>query len=219
LGGLDFRFLFFSRRLVFIASPVVSLTGTFGNSVQLKFAIQALVALSSVHYYLLSIFDHPKPNYMNPDLYSFLLHLHSVIRWLVLLLLLIAILNSLTAGNRLFTRGDARTGSLLTGFADLMFLVGIVLWYFGPRGYKLIQSMGMSAAMKDPYARFFAIEHLTGMLIAIILLHIGKAQGKKAITDKSKHRRTFVFYLLALLIILLSIPWPFRQIGVGSHWY
>ena len=157
---------------------------------------------------------------MNPDLYSFLLHLHSVIRWVVLLLLLIAILNSLTAGNRLFTRGDARTGSMLTGFADLMFLIGIVLWYFGPRGYKFIESMGMSAAMKDSYARFFAIEHPVGMLIAVILLHIGKAQGKKAITDRSKHRRTLVFYLLALLIILLSIPWPFREkIGMGSHWF
>jgi hypothetical protein len=156
---------------------------------------------------------------MNPDLSNFLLHLHSVIRWVVLLLLLIAIFNSLTAGNRLFTRGDARIGSMLTGFADLMLLIGLVLWYFGPRGYKLIQSMGMSAAMKDPYDRFFAIEHLVGMLIAIILLHIGKAQGKKAINDKSKHRRTLIFYLLALLIILLSIPWPFRQIGVNSHWY
>jgi len=58
------------------------------------------------------------------------------------------------------------------------------------------------------------------MLIAIILLHVGKAQGKKAITDRSKHRRTLVFYLLALLIILLSIPWPFREkIGMGSHWF
>ena len=72
---------------------------------------------------------------MNPDLYSFLLHLHLVlIRWVVLLLLLIAIFNSLTAGNRLFTRGDARTGSMLTGFADLMFLVGLVLMVFSVRG-------------------------------------------------------------------------------------
>lgn len=156
---------------------------------------------------------------MNPDLYSFLVHLHSVVRWVVLLLLLIAIFSSLTAGNRFFTRGDARTGSMLTGFADLMLLIGLILWVFGPRGYKLIQSMGMSAAMKDSYARFFGIEHITGMVIAIILLHIGKAQGKKAISDKSKHRRTVVFYLLALLIILLSIPWPFRQIGAGSHWF
>lgn len=156
---------------------------------------------------------------MSPDIYSFLVHLHSVLRWVVLLLLLVAIFNSLVAGNRPFIKTDARTGSILTGFADLMLLLGLVMWYFGPRGYKIIQAMGMSAAMKDPYSRFFAVEHLAGMFIAIILLHIGKSQGKKAISDKAKHKRTLVFYLLALLIILVSIPWPFRQIGTGSHWY
>jgi L-asparagine transporter-like permease len=57
------------------------------------------------------------------------------------------------------------------------------------------------------------------MLIAIILIHIGKAQGKKRISDKAKHKRTLLFYVLALLIILASIPWPFRQVGAGSHWY
>ncbi|HEV8507637.1 MAG TPA: hypothetical protein VGQ53_19630 [Chitinophagaceae bacterium] len=157
---------------------------------------------------------------MNPDLYSFLLHLHSVIRWVVLLLLLIAIFNSLTAGNRLFTRGDARTGSMLTGFADLMLLIGLVLWYFNDRGFGAFKGSSFTAVMHEPVKRFFAFEHPVGMLIAIILLHIGKSQGKKAITDQSKHRRTLVFYLLALLIILLSIPWPFREkIGMWSHWY
>lgn len=156
---------------------------------------------------------------MSSDLNSFLLHLHSVGRWIVLLLLLIAIFNSLVAGNRPFIRTDARTGTILVIFADLMFLVGLALWYFGARGYKLIESMGMSAVMKDSTARFFAIEHITLMLLAIILLHIGKVQGRKAISDKSKHRRTLLFYLLALLLILISIPWPFRQIGAGSHWY
>ncbi|HEY1871848.1 MAG TPA: hypothetical protein VGG71_12370 [Chitinophagaceae bacterium] len=156
---------------------------------------------------------------MSADLYSFLLHFHSILRWIILLLLLVAIFNSLVAGSRPFIRSDARTGSILTGFADLTLLIGLALWYFGPKGYKIIESMGMSAAMKDPYNRFFAIEHLTGMVIAVVLLHIGKAQGKKAISDKAKHRRTVVFYLLALLIILISIPWPFRQVGVGSHWY
>jgi len=156
---------------------------------------------------------------MNADMYSFLLHLHSILRWIVLLLLLVAIFNSLVAGNRPFIRTDARTGSLLVIFADVMLLIGLALWYWGPRGYKIIETMGMSAAMKDPTARFFAVEHTAGMLIAIILLHIGKAQGRKAISDKAKHRRTLVFYLLALLIILVSIPWPFRQIGSGSRWY
>jgi len=154
---------------------------------------------------------------MNADMYSFLLHLHSVGRWLVLLLLLVAIFNSMVAGSRPFIRSDARTGSILVIFADIMFLVGLSLWLFGDKGLKMIRHMGMSAAMKEPATRFYAIEHITLMLIAIILLHIGKAQGRKAISDKSKHVRTLVFYLLALLLIMISIPWPFR--AVGGHWY
>ena len=155
---------------------------------------------------------------MSPDIYSFLLHLHSVLRWIVLLLLLVAIFNSLVAGSRPFIRSDARTGSLLTGFADLQLLIGVALYFFGSRGYKIIETQGWTPAMKGP-DRFFAVEHFAGMLIAVILLHIGKAQGRKAISDRAKHRRTVLFYLLALLIILISIPWPFRQIGAGSGWY
>ena len=152
-------------------------------------------------------------------MYSFIVHLHSIGRWIMLLLLLVAIFNSLVAGDRPFIRTDARTGMILVIFTDLMFLAGLALWYFGPRGYKFIENMGMSAVMKDSYARFFAVEHITAMLIALILIHIGKAQGRKSISDKSKHKRTLLFYFLALLIILISIPWPFRQIGAGSHWY
>ena len=157
---------------------------------------------------------------MSSNLYSFLLHLHSIFRWIVLLLLLIAIFNSLVAGNRPFIRTDARTGSILTIFADLLLLIGLVLWYFNARGFQIFKNIGFNAVMHgDAATRFFAFEHPLGMLIAIILLHIGKAQGKKAISDRSKHRRTLTFYFLALLIILVSIPWPFRQIGAGSHWY
>ena len=78
---------------------------------------------------------------------------------------------------------------------------------------------GMGEVMKDPNSRFFVVEHFAGMLVAIILIHIGKAQAKKRIGDKAKHRRTLIFYLLALLIILASIPWPFRQVGAGSQWF
>jgi L-asparagine transporter-like permease len=156
---------------------------------------------------------------MDTSLYNALLHVHSVGRWIVLLLLLFAIINSLIAGNRPYIRTDNRLGLLLTIAADLMLLIGIVLWFTGPWGYKQIQTRGMSEIMKDPTARFFTVEHLAGMLIAIILIHIGKAQGKKKISDRAKHRRTLIFYFLALLIILASIPWPFREIGMGKGWY
>lgn len=154
------------------------------------------------------------------SLYQAMMHIHSVGRWIVLLLLLFAILNSLIAGDRPYIRTDNRLGLLLTIFADLMLLIGIYLWVVGPLGYKLIESSGgMSGVMKNTYSRFFAVEHLAGMLIAIILIHIGKAQGKKAISDKAKHRRTMIFYLVALLIILASIPWPFREAFANRGWY
>lgn len=156
---------------------------------------------------------------MNPDVYSLLLRFHSIGRWIVLLLLIIAIFNSMVAGKRPWIRSDARTGSILVIFADLMLLVGLALWYFGPRGYKFIDELGMSAVMKNATYRFFAIEHITMMLIAIILIHIGKAQAKKAISDRAKHRRTVIFYLIALILILAAIPWPFREAGAYSHWF
>lgn len=156
---------------------------------------------------------------MNEGLYNVLLHLHSVGRWIVLILLIIAIFNSMVAGKRPYIRTDARTGLILTIFADLMLLIGLVLWFVGPWGYTLIQSKGMGGVMSNPVERFFVMEHNVGMLIAIVLIHIGKAQGRKAISDRAKHRRTMIFYALALLIILASIPWPFREVGMGRGWY
>jgi hypothetical protein len=157
---------------------------------------------------------------MDISLYSVMVHLHSIGRWIVLLLLLFAIVNSLLAGNRPFIKSDNRLGLLLTIFSDLMLLVGIYLYFVGPLGYKLFEKYaGFGDLMKDAVARFYAVEHQAGMLIAIILIHIGKAQARKPIGDKAKHRRTMIFYALALLIILVSIPWPFRVIGAGRGWY
>lgn len=157
---------------------------------------------------------------MNSEWYTVLLRLHSAGRWIVLLLLLIAIFNHLVAGKRPYIRSDARTGLFLTIFADLMLLIGLVLYFVSDRaGFKLIQERGFKDVMGDATARFYAVEHLLGMLLAIILIHIGKAQGKKKIGDRAKHRRTLLFYVIALLLILASIPWPFREIGAGRGWY
>ncbi len=153
---------------------------------------------------------------MNGNLYTALVHAHSIGRWILLLLLLIAIFNSLVAGQRPFIKSDARTGLILTIVADMMLLIGLALWYWGPKGYNLIVAAGgFGNAMKDPVTRFYGVEHITGMLIAIVLLHIGKTQGRKPIGDKSKHNRTMLFYFLALIIILLTIPWPGRNIAGG----
>jgi hypothetical protein len=157
---------------------------------------------------------------MDSNIYNILVMAHSVGRWILLLLLLVAIFKSIGAGNRPFTAGHAKTGLFLTIIADIMLLLGLYLWFAGAWGYGLIQAKGgVGEVMKDPVSRFYAVEHIAGMLIAIILLHVGKAQSKKNRPDKIKHRRTVIFYVLALLIILISIPWPFRLAGEGRGWF
>ena len=155
---------------------------------------------------------------MNGNLYNILLHAHSIGRWVLLILLVIAIFNSLVAGQRPFIKSDNRTGLILTIVADTMLLIGLALWFWGPKGYNLIVGAGgFGNAMKDPVTRFYGVEHMAGMIIAIVFLHIGKAQAKRPIGDKAKHNRTMLFYFIALLIILLTVPWPFRNIPGG--WY
>lgn len=153
-------------------------------------------------------------------MYTGMLHLHSFGRWVVLILILVAIFKHLSAGNRPFDRADSKLNLFLTIAADVMLLIGIYLFFASDRaGYVFIENAGMGEVMKDRILRFFAVEHQIGMILGIALIHIGKAQAKKSIPDAAKHRRTAIFYIIALLVILVSIPWPFREVGAGRGWF
>lgn len=151
-----------------------------------------------------------------------LLHLHSFLRWVILLLLLIAIFKSATAGSRPFTNGHRQAGLFLMISADLELLIGLVLWFTGGvhnMGLPTIRENGMSAVMQNSTWRFYAIEHIIMMLIAVALIHIGKSFARKNVSDRKKHRGTVLFYVLALIIILAAVPWPFREVGAGRGWF
>lgn len=152
-------------------------------------------------------------------MYTGLLHLHSVLRWLILILLLAAIYKSIVDKAGAFTSTHKKLGLFLMICCDLILLIGLYQWITGPLGLKNIQNTGMKEVMSNSYSRFFAIEHTTAMIIAIVLVHIGKSSGNKSIPDKTKHSRTLLYFGLALLIILISIPWPFRDAGAGRHWF
>jgi hypothetical protein len=151
-------------------------------------------------------------------MYQTFVQLHSIGRWIVLALLVIAIFRSATAGSRPYVKSDNTVGLLLTIFSDLMLLLGVYLWFVGDVGYQPIKESGMAGVMQNPVLRFFTTQHMVGMLVAIALIHIGKAQGKKNLPDRTKHRRMFVYYLIALLIMIACIPWPFMQVGAGRGW-
>ena len=87
-------------------------------------------------------------------------------------------------------------------------------YFWGDLGFKLIQNSGMAAVMKDAASRFCAVEHITGMIAAIIFITVGHISFKKT----SNAKRTAVFYIIALILILAVVPWPFRE-GVGRPWF
>jgi hypothetical protein len=153
-------------------------------------------------------------------MYQGMLHLHSTFRWVILILLLVAVYKSFADRNKAFTSGHKKIGLFLLITADSMLLVGLYQWVTSKTwGLISIKERGFAAVMKDPVARFFAVEHFIGMIIAIALIHIGYGYSKKNIPDGIKHKRALLFYGLALLIILISIPWPFRVVGAGRTWF
>lgn len=151
---------------------------------------------------------------------EFIKHFHSGLRWIVLILALLAIVKAFMGMQKksAFTNSDNKIGLMLISFMDIQLIIGLVLYVFGPLGFKNIQNMG-GEVMKNPYTRFFAMEHLVGMLIAIVVFHVGRSKSKKAIDDASKHKKAFIFYLIGLLIILASIPWPFKAGFEGIGWF
>lgn len=152
-------------------------------------------------------------------MYTGLLHLHNLLRWVILILLLVALFRHLAGMNnkRQVSAGDKKVDLFLMIAAHITLLVGLYQWIAGPWGLKLITENGMSVVMKNSAYRFFAIEHLTGMLIAIVLITIGRGKVKRAV-DYTAHKKAFWFFLLALIVILASVPWPFRE-AVARPWF
>lgn len=153
-------------------------------------------------------------------MYNGLLHLHNLLRWVILILILIAIIKHLSGmtGRKPYTNGDRKLGLFLMISAHIQLLIGLYQWFVGPLGWNNIQNLGMSEVMSNPAYRFWAVEHNLGMIIAIILITIGRSIGKKNLSDETKHKRSFWFYFLALILILVSIPWPFRE-AISRPWF
>jgi hypothetical protein len=145
-----------------------------------------------------------------------MLHLHNLLRWVVILFMLLTLIKSFSgmSNKKPFTGGDKKTALFLLISVDLQLLVGLYLYFTSAWGLKNIQNAGMGAVMKDTVGRFWAVEHIFGMLVAIALVHIGYSAVKKNIDDTAKFKKLFWFTLIAAIIVFATIPWPFRA-GVG----
>ena len=142
-------------------------------------------------------------------MYGTVLIIHSLLRWAVLLAGVLAAARGIAGwrSRRPWTLPDERAGFWFLMTLDLQFLLGLLLYgVLSPITWGAFQDFG--AAMRDSVARFWAVEHAFGMLAAITLAHIGRARVHKTGNDGRRHKLAAIFFTLALVLILASIPWP-----------
>jgi hypothetical protein len=124
---------------------------------------------------------------------------HSGWRYVVFLLLIIAVVKALSGwfGNKTYTEGDRKLNVFTLISAHIQLLIGLVL-YFSEGWYKL-------SSAGAPAVRYFKMEHISMMVIAIILITVGNAKSKKVAEAVAKHRTIAVFFGLALILIIVTI--------------
>ena len=145
--------------------------------------------------------------------YLFLKDTHSLLRWIVILACLWALLRVWSGffGRSEWTRKDQMAGLIFTSMLNLQLVLGLILYGISPITRSAM--MNFAAAMKDSMLRFYAVEHLAGMLLAVVIAQVGYSMSKRAGTDRGKFLRAAIAYSIAALLILASIPWPFMKYG------
>ncbi len=151
---------------------------------------------------------------MNNSLHS-VIFLHSLLRYFVLIATAVAATLSLIGllGKKDFTAGNKKSALFMMIFCDIQLLVGLAVYYLSGQ----MQIINTGAAMQSHYNRFYAIEHPVGMVVAIILIHLGYNVVKKNISAEKKLKRLFWYSFIALVIFLTQTPWPTKQ-DVGKPW-
>ena len=141
------------------------------------------------------------------SLYTGLLHTHSILRWALLIFIIGALVLSILgmAQKKPFGKTNGNLTKLSLIFSHVQLLIGLVLYFISPIVKTALNDMG--AAMKNPDLRYWAVEHISVMIIGIALITIGHIKAKKAASDAAKHKNVVIFFSIGLILILSRIPW------------
>lgn len=145
--------------------------------------------------------------------YNITLILHNIVRWVVVLAGLAATIKAIIGwtGQRPWRSSDRQLGLLFTISMDLQVLIGLLLYFvLSPITTSNFSNFG--EAMGNAGVRFFLVEHSALMIVALVLAHVGSSRAKKAATDIARHRATAIFFALALIALIVAIPWTGRPL-------
>jgi uncharacterized membrane protein YidH (DUF202 family) len=149
-------------------------------------------------------------------MYSTVLVLHSLIRWVVLLVGVAAAVRAIIgwSNNKKWTTQDSRLALGFTISIDLQLLSGLILYVFlSPWTAEAFRDFG--AAIASDELRFFAVDHLLFAIVAVAMAHAGRSSSKRAESEKLKHKRAAILFTLAVAALLFAIPWsqPLLRLG------
>lgn len=149
---------------------------------------------------------------------SALIHAHSGLRWVALFLLVYAIFNAAKSqASGKYEKKDKMINLFAMVMLHVQLLIGLVL-YFTSLKVQFVEGW-MSSDVANGMYRFYGLEHLLGMLVAIIIVTLGRSKAEKKLKGtRDKHRRILISYTIGLIIILAMIPWPFREALRGA-WF
>ena len=144
--------------------------------------------------------------------YAVLLTTHSILRWLVIAAGLAA---AVRAWRRASSSDVATSLSIearvFTVLFDLQVLIGLLLYFLlSPTTTAALPRFG--SAMSNAVVRFWIIEHPFGMIVGLALAHIGRVKWRRARIPGAR-RRAAIYFSLAVLVVIVSVPWPFLPYG------
>jgi hypothetical protein len=146
-------------------------------------------------------------------MYQTLTFYHSIIRWLVLVSLIFSIYKAYKGyfSKSVFTKTDNSIKHWTATIAHIQLVIGIILYSQSP----LINYFwkNFKESLQDFDTLFFGLIHILLMLTAIIIITIGSALSKRKTTDQDKFKTMLVWFSIALLLILIAIPWPFSPLA------
>ncbi len=146
-------------------------------------------------------------------MYSTLLSLHSLVRWLVLFFLLYSICRAFVGytRNKSFSKTDNAFRHWTATAAHIQLMIGMILYTQSPV-VKYFWT-DTKTAMQNPELTFYGLIHIMLMLTAIVVLTIGSALSKRRSTDKEKFKTMLVWFSISMIIIFIAIPWPFSPLS------
>ncbi|SEM05632.1 hypothetical protein SAMN05216436_101280 [bacterium A37T11] len=148
-------------------------------------------------------------------MYSVIKYFHSGWRYVVMLLIVLAIIRAFADwfGHKSYGEGNRKFNLFAMISAHIQLLLGLVLYFLSP----LPQPGHMGEAMKNAVSRYWTVEHLTMMVIAVVLITIGHSRSKKATEAVAKNKAIAIFYTLAIIVVLIALNNPEKGVRIFGN--